>query len=239
MSDRFTDRARSVMRHARHEADRFRHEYIDTEHILLGLIHEGRGGAVNVLRDLDLDLDKIRRETEEMIVQNDLTMGMIGGLIPFTPRAKKVLELSAEEATNLGHRDIGTEHLLIGLIRETDGVAAQVLANLGVKLHEVRDEVAEKNPMPAITCEEFLSLLHAPDEASHEEINAGGAHAETCAPCRAAGEQEEADARVMLRNVVLYWPLLPPRTPEEAERRRREVLDVVMGRAPDATNPTP
>ena len=141
MFDRFTDRARKVMGLARQEAQRFNHQYIGTEHILLGLIQEGSGVAANVLRNLDVDPDKIRQEVEK-IVQDGPTMVTMGQL-PFTPRAKKVLELASEEATNLRHNYIGTEHLLLGLIRENEGVAAQVLMNLGLKLEEVREEVLE------------------------------------------------------------------------------------------------
>jgi ATP-dependent Clp protease ATP-binding subunit ClpC len=141
MFDRFTDRARKVMGLARQEAQRFNHQYIGTEHILLGLIQEGSGVAANVLRNLDVDPEKIRVEVEK-IVQDGPTMATLGQL-PFTPRAKKVLELASEEATNLRHNYIGTEHLLLGLIRENEGVAAQVLMNLGLKLEEVREEVLE------------------------------------------------------------------------------------------------
>lgn len=141
MFDRFTDRARKVMGLARQEAQRFNHEYIGTEHILLGLIQEGSGVAANVLRNLDVDLEKIRREIEKIVHSGPPMVTM--GQLPFTPRAKKVLELSVEEATNLGHNYIGTEHLLLGLIRENEGVAAQVLMNLGLKLEEVREEVLE------------------------------------------------------------------------------------------------
>ncbi|MHC4390332.1 MAG: ATP-dependent Clp protease ATP-binding subunit [Planctomycetota bacterium] len=141
MFDRFTERARRVMGLARQEAQRFNHEYIGTEHILLGLIQEGSGVAANVLKNLDIDLDKIRREVEK-IVQTGPSMVTMGQL-PFTPRAKKVLELAVEEASNLGHNYIGTEHLLLGLIRENEGVAAQVLLNLDLKLDDVREEVLE------------------------------------------------------------------------------------------------
>ena len=141
MFDRFTDRARKVMGLARQEAQRFNHEYIGTEHILLGLVQEGSGVAAQVLRNLSVELVKIRAEVEK-IVQHGPSMVAMGNL-PFTPRAKKVLELSVEEASNLGHNYIGTEHLLLGLIRENDGVAAQVLQNLGLKLEEVREEVLE------------------------------------------------------------------------------------------------
>ncbi len=141
MFDRFTDRARKVMQLARSEAMRFNHEYIGTEHILLGLIQEGSGVAANVLKNLGLDLAKIRHEIEKT-VQAGPNMVTIGQL-PFTPRAKKVLEFAVEEATALGHNYVGTEHLLLGLLRETGGKAAQVLLNLGVRLQEVREEVLE------------------------------------------------------------------------------------------------
>lgn len=141
MFDRFTDRARKVMGLARQEAQRFNHEYIGTEHVLLGLVQEGSGVAANVLRNMDVDLKKIRQEVEKMVQtgNNLVTMGQL----PFTPRAKKVLELSLEEATNLGHNYIGTEHLLLGLLRENESVAAKVLINLGLKLEDVRDEVLD------------------------------------------------------------------------------------------------
>jgi ATP-dependent Clp protease ATP-binding subunit ClpC len=141
MFDRFTDRARKVMGLARQEAQRFNHDYIGTEHILLGLVQEGSGVAASVLKNLDIDLRKIRQEVEKL-VSNGTSMVTMGQL-PFTPRAKKVLELSLEEASNLGHTYIGTEHLLLGLIRENEGIAAQVLRNLKVRLEDVRDEVLE------------------------------------------------------------------------------------------------
>lgn len=139
MFDRFTDRARKVMALAREEARRFNHEYIGTEHILLGLVKEGSGVAANVLQNLDIELKKIRLEVEK-IVQSGSDLVSVGQL-PFTPRVKKVLEYAMEEARALGHNYIGTEHLLLGLLREQEGVAAQVLLNLGVKLEDVREEV--------------------------------------------------------------------------------------------------
>lgn len=139
MYERFTDRARKVMQLANQEAQRFNHEYIGTEHILLGLVKEGSGVAANVLKNLDVDLKKIRMEVEK-IVQSGPDMVTIGKL-PHTPRAKKVIEYSNEEARNLSHNYVGTEHLLLGLLREQEGVAAQVLMNLGLKLEEVREEV--------------------------------------------------------------------------------------------------
>ncbi|OYW18975.1 MAG: NDP-hexose 4-ketoreductase, partial [Planctomycetales bacterium 12-60-4] len=139
MYERFTDRARKVMQLANQEAQRFNHEYIGTEHILLGLVKEGSGVAANVLKNLDVDLRKIRLEVEK-IVQSGPDMVTMGKL-PQTPRAKKVIEYAMEEARNLNHNYVGTEHLLLGLIREQEGVAAQVLMNLGLKLEDVREEV--------------------------------------------------------------------------------------------------
>jgi len=139
MFERFTDRARKVMALANQEAQRFNHEYIGTEHILLGLVKEGSGVAANVLKRLEIDLKKIRLEVEK-IVQSGPDMVTMGKL-PYTPRAKKVIELAFEEARSLGHNYVGTEHLLLGLIRENEGVAARVLMNLGLKLEDVREEV--------------------------------------------------------------------------------------------------
>ena len=141
MFDRFTDRAKKVMNLARQEAQRFNHEYLGTEHILLGLVQEGSGVAANVLRNMQIDLAKIRTEVEKLVKTGPAMVTM--GQLPFTPRAKKVLELSMEEAGNLGHNYIGTEHLLLGLIKENEGIAAKVLMNLGVKLEDVREEVLE------------------------------------------------------------------------------------------------
>jgi ATP-dependent Clp protease ATP-binding subunit ClpC len=141
MFDRFTDRAKKVMNLARQEAQRFNHEYLGTEHILLGLVQEGSGVAANVLKNMGIDLSKIRTEVEKIVKTGPSMVTM--GQLPFTPRAKKVLELSMEEAGNLGHNYIGTEHLLLGLIKENEGIAAQVLINLGVKLEDVREEVLD------------------------------------------------------------------------------------------------
>src|SRR6059058_2760613 len=139
MYERFTDRARKVMQLANQEAQRFNHEYIGTEHILLGLVKEGSGVAANVLKNLDVDLRKIRLEVEKLVQSGPEMVTM--GKLPQTPRAKKVIEYSIEEARNLGHNYVGTEHLLLGLLREQEGVAAQVLMNLGLKLEDVREEV--------------------------------------------------------------------------------------------------
>ncbi len=124
---------------ANQEAQRFNHEYIGTEHILLGLVKEGSGVGANVLKNLDIDLRKVRLEVEKLVKSGPEMVTM--GKLPQTPRAKKVIEYAIEEARNLNHNYVGTEHLLLGLLREQDGVAAQVLMNLGVKLEEVREEV--------------------------------------------------------------------------------------------------
>ena len=139
MYERFTDRARKVMQLANQEAQRFNHEYIGTEHMLLGLVKEGTGVAANVLKNLDVDLRKIRLEVEKLVQSGPEMITM--GKLPQTPRAKKVIEYSMEEARNLNHNFVGTEHILLGLLREQEGVAAQVLMNLGLKLEEVREEV--------------------------------------------------------------------------------------------------
>ena len=139
MYERFTDRARKVMQLANQEAQRFNHEYIGTEHVLLGLIKEGTGVAANVLKNLDVDLRKIRLEVEKLVQSGPDMVTM--GKLPQTPRAKKVIEYSMEEARNLNHNYVGTEHILLGLLREQEGVAAQVLMNLGLKLEDVREEV--------------------------------------------------------------------------------------------------
>ncbi|MCG3181009.1 MAG: ATP-dependent Clp protease ATP-binding subunit ClpC [Phycisphaerae bacterium] len=155
--ERFTDRARKVMALANQEAQRFNHEYIGTEHILLGLVKEGSGVGATVLKNLDVDLRKVRLEVEKLVKQGPETVQM--GKLPQTPRAKKVIEYAIEEARNLNHNYVGTEHLLLGLLREHDGVAAQVLMNLGLKLEDVREEV--------------LNLLGASVEGQEDPATAG------------------------------------------------------------------
>jgi len=139
MFERLTDRARKVMALANQEAQRFNHEYIGTEHILLGLVKEGSGVGANVLKHLEIDLRKVRLEVEKLVKSGPEMVTM--GKLPQTPRAKKVIEYAIEEARSLNHNYVGTEHLLLGLLREQDGVAAQVLMNLGLKLEDVREEV--------------------------------------------------------------------------------------------------
>lgn len=137
--DRFTDRARKVMQYAHQEAVRFNHEYIGTEHILLGLTKEGSGVAAKVLKKMDVDLRKIRAEVENLVRSGPDLVTM--GRLPHTPRARKALDHAMEEATLLKHQYVGTEHILLGLLRQHDGVAAQVLMNLGLKLDDVREEI--------------------------------------------------------------------------------------------------
>jgi ATP-dependent Clp protease ATP-binding subunit ClpC len=148
--ERFTDRARRVVVLAQEEARMLNHEYIGTEHILLGLLHEGEGVAGNALSHLDIRIDAVRQQVEESIGRGQSAPG---GHIPFTPRAKRVLELALREALQLGHNSIGTEHILLGLIREGEGVAAQVLIRLGADLGRVRQQVLQ-----------LLSAVASPDE---------------------------------------------------------------------------
>jgi ATP-dependent Clp protease ATP-binding subunit ClpC len=138
MFERFTDRARRVVVLAQEEARALNHDYIGTEHLLLGLIHEGEGVAASALGALGISLDAVRQKVEEFTPGGAEAPS---GHIPFTPRAKKVLELSLRESLQLGHDYIGTEHILLGLIREADGVAAQALVSLGADLNRVRQQV--------------------------------------------------------------------------------------------------
>lgn len=149
MYERFTDRARKVMMLANEEAQRLRHEYIGTEHILLGLVGEGAGVAANVLKSLGVDQETVHLEVEKLISvgQHDVPQQQL----PLTPRAKKALEYAMGEAINLRNEYVGTEHLLLGLLREEEGVAAQVLMNCGLRLEQVRNQVLNllgNDPVP-------------------------------------------------------------------------------------------
>lgn len=141
MYERFTSRARKVMELATEEAKRFNHEYVGTEHVLLGLVKEGSGVAAHVLKNFDIDLDKIRLEVEKIICSGPEKVTM--DRLPLTPRTKKVIEYAIEECKKFDHNYVGTEHLLLGLLREIEGVAAQVLMNLGLQLPDVRAEVLQ------------------------------------------------------------------------------------------------
>ena len=200
MYERFTDRARRVMQLANSEAQRFNHDYVGTEHLLLGLVKEGSGVASNVLKNLDVDLRKIRVEVEK-IVQSGPDMVSMGKL-PQTPRAKKVLEYAFEEARNLNHNYVGTEHLLLGLLREQEGVAAQVLMNLNLKLEDVREEV--------------LNLLgHGMESGSGEGGSGSG------------GSSERASAK----STKSKTPALDSFGRDLTELARQVKLDPVIGRA--------
>jgi ATP-dependent Clp protease ATP-binding subunit ClpC len=165
MFERFTDRARRVVVLAQEEARMLNHNYIGTEHILLGLAREGEGIAAKALESLGISLDAVRQQVEEIIGQGQQAPS---GHIPFTPRAKKVLELALRESLQLGHNYIGTEHILLGMIREGDGVAAQVLVTLGADLNRVRQQVLQlvhghsaEEPGSAQSAERELRLLPA------------------------------------------------------------------------------
>jgi hypothetical protein len=165
MFERFTDRARRVVVLAQEEARMLGHNWVGTEHILLGLIHEGEGVAAKALELLGISLDAVRQRVEEIIGQGQ---DAPSGHIPFTPRTKKVLELALRESQQLGHNYIGTEHILLGLIREGDGVAAQVLVKLGADLNRVRQQVLQllhgrsaEEPVSARSAERELRLLPA------------------------------------------------------------------------------
>ncbi|MEJ7589918.1 MAG: ATP-dependent Clp protease ATP-binding subunit [Planctomycetaceae bacterium] len=203
MYERFTDRARKVMQLANQEAQRFNHEYIGTEHILLGLVKEGSGVAANVLKNLDVDLRKIRIEVEK-IVQTGPDMVTMGKL-PQTPRAKKVIEYAMDEARNLNHNYVGTEHLLLGLLREQEGVAAQVLMNLGMKLEDVRDEV--------------LNLLgHGMESAEAGSEERGGS------PGSPPGQKSASRSKT---------PALDSFGRDLTELAKQKKLDPVIGREPE------
>ena len=200
MFERFTDRARKVMALANQEAQRLNHEYIGTEHILLGLVKEGSGVGANVLKNLDVDLRKVRLEVEKLVRAGPDVVTM--GKLPQTPRAKKVIEYAIEEARNLNHNYVGTEHLLLGLLREHDGVAAQVLRNLNLKLEEVREEV--------------LNLLGASTSEATEEGAAAGQPAPTGTESKRAGKSKT--------------PALDSFGRDLTELARESTLDPVIGR---------
>jgi ATP-dependent Clp protease ATP-binding subunit ClpC len=140
MFERFTDRGRRVVVYAQEEARALDHNYIGTEHILLGLVHEGKGVGAKALESLGIGLETVRQRVEETIGHGQYAST---GHIPFTPRAKKVLEQALRESQHLGHHYIGTEHILLGLIRQGDGVAAQVLTELGADLDRAREQVIQ------------------------------------------------------------------------------------------------
>jgi ATP-dependent Clp protease ATP-binding subunit ClpC len=175
--ERFTDRARRVVVFAQEEARLLNHNYIGTEHVLLGLVREGEGVAAQALTSMGIGLDAVRGQVERIIGQGQAAPT---GHIPFTPRAKKVLELSLREALQLGHNYIGTEHILLGLLREGEGVAAQVLQQLGADLNRVRQTVIQ------LLSGYTLGKERGPSAALHEEVQGeGGLPGPRCPRCNA------------------------------------------------------
>ena len=250
MFERFTDRARRVVVLAQEEARMLNHNYIGTEHILLGLIHEGEGVAAKALESLGISLDAVRQQVEEIIGQGQQAPS---GHIPFTPRAKKVLELSLREALQLGHNYIGTEHILLGLIREGDGVAAQVLVRLGADRKRVRQQVtqllhgrAAEEPGPGAeagleTVEQQLTVTEqvgmGPDTSDlDEQIRAARTEKQ------AAIEAQDFDQAVALRARETQlraakaarqerWAAEHPAKPDLAERYKQLAAEVERLRA--------
>jgi ATP-dependent Clp protease ATP-binding subunit ClpA len=197
MFERFTDRARRVIVLAQEEARLLNHNSIGTEHLLLGLAHEGQGVAAKALESLGISLDGARAQVEEVIGR-----GQSGptGHIPFTPRAKKVLELSLREAKQLGHNYIGTEHLLLGLVREGEGVAAQVLIRLGGDLSRVRQQVIELLGSSASGPEAAAGMRPVPMPPPEELREAGEQLAEVRRQKEAAIEAQDFDRAAALRD---------------------------------------
>ncbi len=183
MFERFTDRARKTLALANQEAQRLNHEYIGTEHILLGLVKEGSGVGANILKNLDVDLRKVQIEVEKL-VKSGPNMTTLGKL-PQTPQAKKVIQYAIEEARNLNHNYVGTEHVLLGLLREQDGVAAQVLMNLNLKLDNVREEILNLLGVDTEAAEEddspIVARLTIPEILAHEIREQVGAGADVLA----------------------------------------------------------
>jgi ATP-dependent Clp protease ATP-binding subunit ClpC len=203
MFERFTDKARRVVVLAQEESRILNHNYIGTEHLLLGLLHEGEGVGAKALESLGISLDAVRRQVEEIIGQGQSSPT---GHIPFTPRAKKVLELSLRESKQLGHNYIGTEHILLGVIREGEGVAAQVLQRLGAELSKVRQQVVEL--LSGFTGSVGTSVLGSQPQVTPETVTQGEtARSPLCPRCR--GPLEETVA----------YGVLDVRTPEGEEGR--------------------
>jgi ATP-dependent Clp protease ATP-binding subunit ClpC len=217
MFERFSDRARRVVVLAQEEARLLNHNYIGTEHILLGLVHEPEGVAARALDSLDVKLGRVRQQVEHIIGQGDSSPS---GHIPFTPRAKKVLELSLREALQLGHNYIGTEHILLGLLREGEGVACQVLVKLGANLPKVRARVLElvaddggegaAAPTPTLSAE----LRAVIEEARGEAAAAGESEIAPIHLFLAAVQHPDGAAGRMLQVVGV-----------DPEELRRQVMD--------------
>jgi ATP-dependent Clp protease ATP-binding subunit ClpA len=209
MYERFTDRARKVMQFANQEAQRFCHEYVGTEHILLGLIKEGSGVGANVIKNFGVDLRKVRLEVEKLVQSGPDMVTM--GKLPQTPRAKKVIEYSMEEARQLNHNYVGTEHILLGLLREEEGIAGQVLVNLGLNLAEVRDE-----------CLNLLGHGYAPTVKKIEEVDP-----EKAKQIRELMDQkEEAIANQDFESAAKIRDMIDSLTRNDEARRRKAVYQI-------------
>ena len=177
MFERFTERARQVVVIAQSEARALKHNYIGTEHLLLGLLREEQGIAARVLMSFDVTVDEVRAQVARIIGQGD---EVVGGHIPFTPRSKKILELSLREALDVGHNYIGTEHILLGLMREGEGVAVRILLDFGASPAAVRDEVlrlltssrGEVGAPPPLNWEYTVRTLEGPTETWPEQLTA-------------------------------------------------------------------
>jgi len=244
MFQRFTDRARRVVVLAQDEARRLDHNYIGTEHILLGLIREGEGVAAAALKSLGISLAPVRQQVEEIIGRGQETPQ---GHIPFTPRAKQVLELSLRESLQLGHDYIGTEHILLGLIREGDGVAAQVLVRLGADLNRVRQQViqllhgrAAGEPGPGAEVRPEMAEQRAgigPDTSDlDEQIEAARTEKEAAIEAqdfeRAASQRDrEKQLRTAKAARQRQWAAGHPAQPDLAEQARQLAAEVERLRA--------
>ena len=223
MYERFTDRARKVMQLANQEAQRFNHEYIGTEHILLGLVKEGSGVAANVLKNLGADVANIRSETEKLLRQGSDVITMAGKL-PHTPRTRKVIEHAIEAARLLNCDFVGEEHLLLGLLREPDGVACQVLTSLGVTWDRAVEEVRS-----------ILGVPESPTPPPPEKVNAAGVVGWQCfAFAFTVSSPLTADQQRRIRAIVEEGhqapaeqssnPVSPPELPKPEEPKFREFL---------------
>ena len=179
--DRFTKRARAVLTLAQEEARRLQHSYIGTEHLLLGLVREGKGVAAQVLSNLDVELSQIRDAVEDIIGRGER---VVSGEVGLTPRAKKVIELAVDEARRLKHHYVGTEHLLLGLIREGQGIAAGVIESRGIKLEQVRAETMRVLAMHEH--QETASNVFPPVPSEAASLLAEGEQGLTCSQCGAS-----------------------------------------------------
>jgi ATP-dependent Clp protease ATP-binding subunit ClpC len=221
MFERFTDRARKVMALANDEAQRLRHPCIATEHILLGLVREGSGVGANVLKNLGVDLKTIRSEVEKLVKLGSEPPSL--GRLPISPRAKEVINSAIEEARRLNHNYVGTEHMLLGLVRVKDGVAAAVLANLGLNLDQVRSEVlgvlCQEPPSPQFSTEA------ASEAADDESSGTSEARARTEFMATSAGETVELLAEVLRRELRTLERLAKTSGDQQLEVAYRDIAD--------------